>query len=189
MAGVATADCLSAGVHPKGMKTKLLPGPSPCTPPVTGKCSPSSVSTGVESSSGRTGSGPGMLLPYVGNQNFCRAGQTVLAALTVAGSATIRADGNASFSTAMIGVRVRHVSGGQVFLRLENLRRQTMSLAETELRIDDQHILLARNHGGIHVVAIDAAAGVISQLELRLGTGCRGKREQDEKSSGDMWRL
>src|SRR6185369_8124029 len=84
-----------------GMKTKLFPAPSlPGTGPVTGNCCPSRVRNGVVNSSGSTGSGPGMLLPYVGNQNFCRAGQPVLAALTVAGNARIFACGNACFNTA-----------------------------------------------------------------------------------------
>jgi hypothetical protein len=55
---------------------------------------------GVASSSGSTGSGPGMLLPYTGNQNFCLAGQPVFAAFTVAGRATSLASGNACLSTA-----------------------------------------------------------------------------------------
>src|SRR2546428_12024516 len=45
-----------------GMKTKLLPAPSlPVTGPVTGNCWPSRVRKGVVNSSGRTGSGPGIL--------------------------------------------------------------------------------------------------------------------------------
>ena len=43
----------------------------------------------------------------------------------------------------MIGVRMRDINGGRVFLRFENLRGEAMGFTETELRVDDQHVLFA----------------------------------------------
>ena len=176
MSPVTTA--FSEGTH-----TKLLPGPSaPCTPPVIGNSSPSSVSTGAVSSSGRTGSGPGILLPYVATQNFWRAGQPVFAALTVAGSATIFASGKRLLqhrqAEEMVGVRVRRVDGDEPLLRLEDFGRELVRLAQRELRVDDQHVALADDHRRVDVVADLPAAGVHFQCELRLRGARRDQRQR-----------
>ena len=46
-----------------------------------------------------------------------------------------------------------------------------MRLAQRELRVDDQHVLLADDHRRVDVVADLAAAGVHLQRELRLRAG------------------
>ena len=54
----------------------------------------------------------------------------------------------------MIRMRMRDVDQRQVLLRFQDLGGQFMSFAQAELRVDDQHILFARDHGGIDVVSV-----------------------------------
>ncbi len=69
----------------------------------------------------------------------------------------------------MIGVRVSHIDGRQILPRLEDLGSQPMGLDETELRIDHQHVLLAGDHRGVHVVSVLPLPRVHFQIELCLG--------------------
>ena len=54
-----------------------------------------------------------------------------------------------------------------MLLRFEDLGGELVRLAQRELRIDDQHLPLAADHRGVHVVADLPAAGV--HLERELG--------------------
>src|ERR1700733_5348940 len=65
-----------------------------------------------------------------------------------------------------------------------NLRGQTAGFAETELRVDHQHVLRAGDHGGVHIVSVHASAGVNLQLELRLCAGSSRERDGGEKYLG-----
>src|SRR5580704_13411067 len=75
------------------------------------------------------------------------------------------------------------VNGGQVLLRLEDFRGQAMSFAQRELRVDDQHVLLARYHRGVDVVTVDASAGVYLYLELGLCANSGSERDRGKKRS------
>ncbi len=81
----------------------------------------------------------------------------------------------------MIGMGVGDVNRSQVLLRLQNLRREPVRFGERELRVDDQHVPVARNHGGVDVVAVGSNAGVNLQLELRLRAGGCGQHKRREK--------
>ena len=166
-----------------GTHTKLLPGPSaPCTPPVIGNSSPSSVSTGAVSSSGRTGSGPGILLPYVGDPEFLTRRP---AGLRGVDRRRQRDDLRLRErllqhrqAEEMIGMRMRRVNRDEPLLRLEDFGRELMRLAQRELRVDDQHVPLADDHRRVDVVADLPAAGVHFQCELRLRGARRDQRQR-----------
>ena len=60
----------------------------------------------------------------------------------------------------MIGVRMRDVDQGEILLRFQNLGGELVGFAQGELRVDDQHVLFAGDHGGVDVVAGLSVAGV-----------------------------
>jgi len=64
-----------------------------------------------------------------------------------------------------------------VLLRLENLGRELVRLAQRELRINEQDVALADDHRRVDVVADLPAAGVNLQSELRLRLGGRRLHE------------
>ena len=78
---------------------------------------------------------------------------------------------------------MRNIDGREVLLRLQNFRGEPVRLAQAELRIDHDHVLLARNHRRVHIVAVDPVARVNLELKMRLRE--RAAREQTGPQRGD----
>ena len=66
----------------------------------------------------------------------------------------------------MIGMRMGHVDGRQILLRFEDLGGELVRLAQRELRIDHQHVLLADDHRGVHVVATSPRGRCALSIEV-----------------------
>jgi hypothetical protein len=69
--------------------------------------------------------------------------------------------------------------GDEPLLRLEDFGGELVRLAQRELRVDDQHVALAREHRRVDVVADLPPAGVHLQRERRL-RGARPDQHQRE---------
>ncbi len=63
-------------------------------------------------------------------------------------------------------MRVRDINRGEVLFRFQDLRGQLVCFTQGELRVDQQHVFFAGNHGGVDVVPVDAMSGVDGQLKF-----------------------
>ena len=69
----------------------------------------------------------------------------------------------------VIRMRVRDVDRDQIFPGFKNLGSQSMRLAQSKLRIDDDHVFVARDHRRVYVVTVRTVSGVNRNVESRLG--------------------
>ena len=83
---------------------------------------------------------------------------------------------------------VRDVDRGEVLFRFQNLSRETVRLAEAELRVDQDHVLFAGNALATHDMEA-ALYGTSLGMSLQSGAATRGGHEHHLRTINLIRRL